>query len=206
MPQTSEEPQSEEPQIASVGSLRRSVGAALRHLRAIYRIDLALEAERFLVEPELVRQLLPAPRPRSGLLVVEEPDEAWVGLYLDPFDRADPDAIVEETSHLLCVAWHAAEERTVSRLILELQGEIDRYAVAHFEGRDAFRHFREFAWDDWMDVASRHRYAAAHRRGLRYCRRLAERYPRRVDTPGLLAELRRFYRAPSEEKLQLAAG
>lgn len=182
-----------------------AVASALEALRGIYQIDLELEVERFVVDPALARRVLPDPSPRSGVVVVEEGEQAWLGLYLDPRDRADPDTILEETSHLLCLAWHAAEGRPVSPLILELQGEIDRYAVARLEGRDAFRHFRDFVWDDWMDGATRRRYETAHRRGLRYCRRLARRYPRRADTPGLLAELRRFYRATCERKLRLAA-
>jgi hypothetical protein len=93
----------------------------------------------------------------------------------------------------------------VSRLILELQGEIDRYVVARLEGRDGLAHFGEVTWDDWMDVATRRLYENAHRRASRYCRALNGRFPDRRDTPGLLAELRGFYRAPSERKLRLAA-
>ena len=44
--------------------------------------------------------------------------------------------------------------------------------------------------------------AAAHQSALAYCRALACRYPLRADTPGLLAELRRFYRAGPEQKLR----
>ena len=196
---------SQETRIPQDGALRLAVADALGRLREIYRIDLDLEAERYLVDPELARELLPDPSPRTGLVVLEEAEDAWLGLYVDPRDRSDPDAILEETSHLLCVAWHAAQERTVSPLILELQGEVDRYAVARIDGRDAFGHFRGFRWDDWLDDDSRSRYAAAHQRGLRYCRGLARRYPHRADTPALLAELRHFYRAPSEQKLRLAA-
>jgi hypothetical protein len=185
--------------------LLRSIAWAQARLSAIYCLDLELRAERFVISPERARRLLPSPSPRSGVLVVEEEEGAQLGLYIDAADVRDADTIIEETSHLLCLAWHASQERPVSRLILELQGEIDRWVVARLDGRDAFGHFSDFSWDGWMRPADRSRYEAAHERALRYCRGLQERYPERPDIPGLLAELREFYRAPSEQKLRAAA-
>jgi hypothetical protein len=97
---------------------------------AIYRLDLPLRAERFLLTCDAARRLLPPASPRSGLAVVEEDGDLWLGIYLDPRDHRDVDTLVEETSHWVCLTWHAAHERPVSRLQLELQGEVDRYAVA----------------------------------------------------------------------------
>ncbi len=187
------------------GLLRR-IARAQQTLAAIYDLEVDVRAERFVIPPERARSLLDGPGPRSGVLVVEDSggDGAQLGLYIDPADARDPGTIVEETSHLLCLAWHAAQGRPVSRLILELQGEVDRWVVARLEGRDAFDHFRGFRWDGWMSASDRHRYEAAHAAGHRYCRALDRRYPRRSHTPGLLRELRRFYRAPSEHKLRAA--
>ncbi len=189
----------------AVRGLPRAVAWAQARLSAIYHLELELRAERFLISPERARRLLPARSPRSGVLVIEERDGARLGLYIDAADARDRSTIVEETSHLLCLAWHAAEGRPVSQLILELQGEIDRWAVARLEGSDAFGHFTRFAWADWMEAGERRRYEAAHRKAHRYCRGLQARYPGRPQTPGLLRELRHFYRAPSEQKLRLAA-
>lgn len=184
--------------------LLRGIAWAQARLSTLYRLDLELRAERFVISPERALDLLASPGPRSGLLVLEEEQGAQLGLYIDAADACDPDTIVEETSHLLCLAWHAAQGRPVSRLILELQGEIDRWAVARLDGRDAFGHFSDFRWDGWMAPADRRRYQTAHRRALRYCRALHARYPGRRAAPGLLAELRAFYRAPSEQKLRTA--
>jgi hypothetical protein len=184
--------------------LGRAVAWAQARLSAIYHLDLELRAECFLVAPERARRLLGPASPRSGVVVVDQEHEAQLGLYIDPADARDRDTIVEETSHLLCLAWHAAEGRRVSRLVLELQSEIDRWAVSRLDGRDAFGHFHGFRWADWMRASDRRRYETAHHRALRYCRSLQARYPVRRDTPGLLRELRRFYRAPSEQKLRLA--
>jgi len=86
--------------------------------------------------------------------------------------------------------------------MLELQGEVDRYAVARLQGRDGFRHFERFTWADHLDAASRDLYATAHRVALRYCRALTRRFPHRADTPDLLSELRRFYRSDPDRKLR----
>jgi len=181
-----------------------AVAAAGRWLTGIYRLDLGLRAEHYVVSSEAARNLLPGDAPRSGVVVLDEGAELRLGLYVDPCDQADPDTVLEETSHLLCLAWHAAHDRRVSRLTLELQGEVDRYVVARLQGRDGFGHFERFSWADWMDAETRGLYATAHRAALRYCRLLARRFPRRCDTPALLSELRCFYRASPEQKLRAA--
>ena len=90
----------------------RAVGEAVSEaqssLDAIYRLDLGLRAEQFLVSPERARSLLEDSSPRSGLVVIDEGDVVSLGLYLDPLDCGDAETIVEETSHFLCVAWHRA--------------------------------------------------------------------------------------------------
>ncbi|MDJ0849037.1 MAG: hypothetical protein QNK04_11720 [Myxococcota bacterium] len=183
--------------------LPERVAAAQRSLTEIYRLELRLRAADFLMSADRVQALLPEGSPRTGVVVVEHDGELHVGLYVDPDDMENAAAIVEETSHLLYLAWHAERGRGVSRLHLELQGEVDRYAVARISGGEPLRHFRGFRWADWMGAAERLRYETAHRAAHRYCRSLEARFPRRADTPALLAELRRFYRSPMEQKLPL---
>jgi hypothetical protein len=185
-----------------VTPLQRAVATAEQWLTHIYRLDLGVRAAEFVVSPAQARSWLPANAPRTGLVVVDSDEDLQLGLYVDPLDEGDPDTVVEETSHLLCVAWHAAHDRPVSRLTLELQGEVDRYAVARLQGRDGFDHFEGFHWAEGMDAATREICEAAHRAALHYCRALRRSFPERADTPGLLSELRRFYRAGPEQKLR----
>jgi hypothetical protein len=185
----------------SAREVARRVAGAQRWLTAIYRLDLELDAARCVVTPETARQWLPPDSPRTGLVVLEQGGEVFAGIYLDPSDAADEDAVLEETSHLVCLAWHAARDQPVSRLQLELQGEVDRYAVARLRGRDGLAHFRGFRWAAGMGPAARRRYRAAHRVGLRTCSALERRFPQRADTPGWLSELRRYYRAAASDKL-----
>jgi len=189
---------------AQSDSLLSAVADAQRWITSIYRLDLDLRAEQFVVDPATALSLLPPDSPRSGLIVVEEPAEISVGIYIDAADVDDPWTVIEETSHLLYLAWLADREWSVSRLVLEFQSEVDRYAVARLKGRDGLASFEAFSWCDWMDAPTRERYAAAHRRARRYCRSLERRYPGRPDTPALLSELRHFYRAAPDQKLNAA--
>lgn len=188
----------------AAAAARRGVFRAQRELDALYRLDVDAKAWRFLLGAEEARALVPGASPRTGLVAVEEAGELWVGLYFDPADAGDPDTLVEEASHFLCLAWHAAQGRPVSALTLELQSEIDRYLLARLQGRDPLAHFRDFELDGWMDGPTRERYALANAAGHGYCRSLHGRFPRRADLPALLDELRAFYRAPAEAKLRRA--
>ena len=186
-----------------------AVSAAARTLIDVYRLELDLEASHFVIEPALAKRILDAEAeeadregaPRSGILVVDDEEGPQVGLYLHPDDVQDSGVVVEETSHLLYLAWHALRDLPVSRLLLEIQGEVDRYVVTRLSGRDGLRHFREFDWANWMGEETRRTYATAHRVAQRYCELLAVRFPARSDTPELLRELRRYYRASPDTKL-----
>ncbi len=201
---SAEDPTQPESSAAQNALLRQAVMEAQRWITSIYRLDLDLRAEQFVVDPGTALSLLPPDSPRSGLVVVEEPTEISVGIYIDAADIDDPWTVIEETSHLLYLAWLADRDWSVSRLVLEFQSEIDRYAVTRLSGRDGLGCFEGFTWCDWMDAPTRERYATAHDRARRYCRSLERRHPHRSDTPALLSELRHFYRAAPDQKLNAA--
>ena len=177
------------------------VTAAQRRISAIYRLEIDLHARDFLLDPSWARAQLGPGAPATGLLALEEGGSLWLGLYFDPDDARDPAAVLEETSHWLAVVWHALQRVRVSPLVLELQAEVDRYAVARVQGEEALEPFRRTRWLPDLDPQQADRYRAAHAAAFRFCRRLERRYPRRTDLPGLLRELRRFYRRVPEQKL-----
>jgi hypothetical protein len=195
---------------AALAAVSNSVSQVAGWLADVYALDLPIEAEDFVVSlsPERARELLPAGC-RSGLVLVEREGEIEMGLHLAPEDHAREGTVIEETSHLVCVAWHAARDLPVSQLVLELQAEVDRFAFAKLTDdgyeRRALAHFERFRFAEGLHSEARRRYEIAHDRAHSYCRRLDRRFPRRADTPGLLAELRRFYRASPETKLRAAA-
>ncbi|MEE8581054.1 MAG: hypothetical protein V3T33_05630 [Myxococcota bacterium] len=186
-------------------ALRAAVARAAGWLSAVYALDLEIDAASFVIAAETGRGLVEGPAPRSGIVAQQWGQELQLALYVDPRDQRDPGTIVEETSHLLCLAWHAAHDLPVSVLVLELQGEIDRFLFARHRGRDPFSHFERFRWADWLDAPQRGRYEVAHHAAHRYCRRLSRRFPTPADSPALLRELRDFYRASPQSKLRATA-
>jgi len=201
---SAEDPTQPESSAAQNALLRQAVMEAQRWITSIYRLDLDLRAEQFVVDPGEALKLLPPDSPRSGLVVVEEPAEISVGIYIDAADLDDPWTVIEETSHLLYLAWLADRDWSVSRLVLEFQSEVDRYAVTRLSGHDGLGCFEGFTWCGGMDASARERYATAHSHARAYCRSLERRYPHRPDTPALLSELRHFYRAAPDQKLNAA--
>lgn len=174
-------------------------------LSQVYQLDLGLEATDFVLPADEAKSLLPDGGPRSGVLVLEEQGELWLGVYWDDQDQRDSHAVVEETSHWVRLVWKASRGESTSCLQLELQGEIDQYVVHRLAGADPLRHLRRFAWCDWMDADTQERYVTAHRVADRYCRELERRFPRDKDTAALLDELRAFYRADPEARLRAGA-
>ena len=187
-------------------ALAGRIATAQQRLCAIYRLELGLRADEFLLSGEQLRARLPAAAPRTGLLALEERGTLWLGLYFDSRDAGDPAAILEETSHWIGVVWHAAQRRRVSPLLLELQADVDRYAVARTASApDPLHHFWQLRLRADLPTGQRGRYRTAHAAAFRYCRGLERRFPRRADLPGLLRELRGFYRRAPDAKLGAAA-
>ena len=184
--------------------VERAVSRAGRWLASAYALDLDFEPGDFVIRPEAAEQELPRdrPNPRSGLVAVEKGGVLRLGLYLDERDRDDMGTILEETSHLVCLAWHAERDLPVSCLVLEIQADVDRFLYARACGADPLAHFERFRWADWLDDETRARYETAHAVAGRYCRHLARRFRRPSDTEGLLSELRRFYRASPQAKMR----
>jgi hypothetical protein len=188
-----------------VSELARAVVRIAAWLSDVYALELELDLARCVIEDDRADELLPEDAPRTGVVVVEEADDLWLGLYVDPRDRDNTGTLIEETSHLLCVAQHAVWQLPVSLLALELQAEVDRFVFRRLRGGDPMAHFRGVEWRSGLDVASRVRYRAAHECGQRYCEQLMRRFPLRRDIPAMLSELRGFYRASPQGKLRTTA-
>lgn len=134
----------------------------------------------------------------------------------DPLDCLHDDNLadflmaLEGVSHFVYLVWNAGLDKPVTRLELELQGEVDKFVLtalvlATRQGRapDALHHglFRRCRVDPSLDHESRARYHAASRYAETYCRRLLERFRYKRDVSTLWPELRRFYRLTQRGKL-----
>jgi hypothetical protein len=202
-----------------------------RELEAIYGVS-APGVERFLVGPDAARAAGHAPRAPEELLVLEEEDGVALGLYLSPAvvaGAADADphdhrprltargalrsvtCAAEGVSHFVYLATRAAAGGKVSLLELEVQAEVDKFALLllHLWRRGLRRMsaslrrrlFERVRYHAFLGTEERARYVEANRLGGGYARWLEGRFVEEADIDGLLRELRRTYRRRGGEKL-----
>lgn len=202
-----------------------------RHLERIYEIETPCDIDRFLItDPELAASLEGAEAVRAApekLLVCEREDGLHLSLYLDPAVVAvlavnDPTrclndgnlaeflTALEGVSHFLYLAWNARHGRGISLFELELQAEVDKFVASMFLLARQRRlrvprelHERLFArpvFDGRLAADEGRRYRDASRLAGLYCGRLRRRYLLQRG-PGLVRELRRFYRLTHRYKL-----
>jgi hypothetical protein len=215
--------------MASPGDLLDHVQA---QLEAIHDEGSALRARDFLMGKKMLLQLgRPGAAPEE-LIVVEEPSGLSVGLYLAPelfqaLRKVHPQghsgaslatsllpafaSVTEGVSHFLYLSSAADADRPVSRLELEVQGEVDKFAAAalHLWGRGLVKLlgnlcdqlFRQVSYLPGLSGDERDRYETANRLAGGYARHLVERYAEAGRLDGFLAELRRCYRLWAGEKL-----
>ncbi len=171
------------------------------------------------------------PRAPEELLVLEETDGVAVGLFLDEdvmeaAGRADPDhrrprlirrptltslaCAAEGVSHFVYLVTRAAAGRPVSLLELEVQAEVDKFALLllHLWRRRLRRTsralrgrlFERITFRPELDDAARERYVTANRLAGAYARWLEGRFVAPSNIEGLLRELRAIYRLGGVEK------
>jgi hypothetical protein len=121
---------------------------------------------------------------------------------------------LEGVSHFQYLVWSAERSREVSLLELELQAEVDKYAIAlqlmlrqrngHFPSALLGRLFDQVSFLPHLCEEERRRYIEANRYAARFCQRLEERFLRSRDVrpEAMLMELRRFYRLTHHAKLR----
>lgn len=200
-----------------------------RRLESLYALDREAPVTDFLI-PEADAAAYPGGGSRT--LVQEEAGALSVGVVLDGgvcLDLARTDArvelngsnlasfcvLTEEVSHFLYLLYCARQDRRVSQLELELQGEVDKYLTAVMflslqnEGAvsSRLRHwlFRDWRLADGMTSERAERYRAASGLAERYCAFLEARFLRPARLTDLTREARRFYRLDQREKLETIA-
>jgi len=192
-------------------------------LQGIYRVE-APRVAAFRCGREVAAAAGHRVRAGEELLVLEEPDGLSVGLYLDDAVVAGAlrgelgplTQVVEGVSHFVLLATRAAAGRPVSLLELEVQAEVDKFALlllacwrrgpSHSGRRSRTlrrRLFEEVRYLAHLDGEARDRYREANRLGAGYARWLEGRFVAGADgdAEGLLRELRRSYRLGGGEKL-----
>jgi hypothetical protein len=206
------------------------VGWVQEHLEAIYGISCPHRVSEYLLDEKAARLLGATFRSSEELLVHQEKDELWLGLYLAPqllqrFGELSPAAlagalernlgtycqVAEGISHFLYVVHTASEGRSVSLLELETQAEIDKFASCLLHrwndrsvewARELHRRlFDSVTFHPELTDAEARRYAEANRLSRAYCWRLIPHVSaRRMDR--LLSDLRYSYRLGADAKLR----
>ncbi len=205
-------------------------------LQAIYGVE-APRVHDFLVGRDGARAAGRSPRAPEELLVVEEEDGVALALFLDEevvraAEGADPHdrrprlvaravlpglaCATEGVSHFVYVATRAAAGRGVSLLELEVQAEVDKFALLllhlwrrglrRMSGALRGRLFERVRYRAHLEAEALERYREANRLGGGYARWLEGRYVEDADIDGLLRELRATYRRGGSEKIAYLGG
>jgi hypothetical protein len=209
--------------VASVPeSLLAGNGAALVRERELARnVQRALE-RLYRVEPlDDVRAFVRPVRDggREELVVQESSEGLAIALHLPELARGpafDLDGfcqLVEGVSHFVLLAERARFERSVSALELEVQAEVDKFAVlfaavprpTRARGEALSRElFERVAFAHAPETELGIRYRDANALARRWVERVGLRFAEPLDVLGLRASLRAFFRAPLEGKVRLA--
>jgi hypothetical protein len=192
----------------------------------------APRVQEFLVGGEAARGVGRRPSAPEELLLVEEDDGLALGLYLDDHviaaaGEADPHdprprltsrgalphlaCAAEGVSHFLYVVTRAQAGRPVSLLELEVQAEVDKFALLllhlwrrglrRMSGTLRRRLFERVHYHAHLEAEELDRYREANRLGGGYARWLEGRYVDEADIEGLLRELRATYRLGGGAKI-----
>jgi len=167
---------------------------------------------------------------RESLLVCQENDDLFLSLYLQheilenlKFNGPgihihkgninDFCLALEGTSHFVYLIWNASFQRSVTRLEMEIQAEIDKFIILskyacqkHLRPLSAQLRsllFESVQYRAGLSDLEYRRYRDANFFAAKYCRFLESRnYLRDGLEQDLLKELRRFYRLNLKDKLR----
>ena len=201
-----------------------------QQLSDIYQVGGSHDVRDYVITDPMLAKILGQDAMLSNtdetLLVSEDDEGLALSLFLDakmlsrlesanPLDCLRADLlddlwkVLEGISHFNCVVWKAAQERTVSLLELELQGEIDKFVSTSLLALDQADGdllnrlhgwlFTNVRFHDELDDEQRKRYQSANDYAARFCHRLQKQL---IDNDELaLSELRRFYRLQLADKI-----
>ena len=202
-----------------------------RTLSDIYDLEPGYDVRDFLItDPTMAKALGQGALlgdSEETLLMLQDGEELSLSLFLDgdmlgrlesgnPLDNLHAEMlddlwkVLEGISHFLCVAWKAMQDRTVSLLELELQGEIDKYVstmllLANNQADKRLRHhlhgwlFDNVRYHDDLDDEQRDRYRSANDYAGRYCYGLRQQLMGNDELA--FDQLRYFYRLQLGDKI-----
>ncbi len=200
------------------------------HLSDIYQVSRAHDVRDSLITDPVLAKVIGQDavltNSEETLLVSEDDEGLALSLFLDAemlgrLESADPltslraDSlddlwkVLEGISHFNCVVWKAAQDRTVTLLELELQGEIDKFVTTMMlaleqADMELLNSLHGWLFDDVsfhaeLDEDQLHRYRSANDYAARFCHGLRQQLL--GDSQVALSELRQFFRLQVTDKI-----
>jgi hypothetical protein len=209
-----------------------SLSGIQHNLQQLYELDISHSINDYLISyPDLLNQFEDScanNMTREKLLIHEQGEEVSLSLYLHQeivrkFECRDitlTESNIEDfclalegISHFLYLVWNAGFDRSVTKLEMELQAEIDKFVMLmrYAKHQDiaispaSIRHrlFEAIRYHAHLDNEELRRYQDANKYAEKYCWQLElAKYLDRGAEQELLRELRRFYRLDLESKLR----
>ena len=208
-----------------------------RRLEDLYEVEVPHDVREFLITDARLARILEGGKGRdcSEKLLVRQDDEETLelSLYLDAdlLARFEADSplrhlhagnletfctVLEGVSHFVYLAWRAGADCPVSLLELELQAEVDKYAVGlslaaeqhggQVPGDLWARLFRAVRFDPRLDAGAARRYRRASEAAAGFCRALHQALLEgRAGGQRATRALRRYYRLRPAAKLAAPA-
>ena len=161
---------------------------------------------------------------REALYIRESADGVELGLYVAPavieaIAGDDPleypgelSCAIEGASHFLYVADRVNKGRSLSRLEIELQGEVDKFLLMHLmrvvNGGVLTPHlfetqFQTRSCDDSLSEEEIRMYETASALAAPYCSKLRSHYFNPLRMRGLVSTTRNFFERGMSEKMQI---
>lgn len=207
-----------------------------RAIKDLHNLDLELNAEDFIVEVALSKQKVANADLQGTLYIFPEGDDLELGIFLSEKVRRTLahyekwrtttwngsqlqafTVAVEEISHFHYLIHHAHQNRPVSQLALELQGEVDKFLVTYFarlpyvDDREVWfeslyeKLFENFTLASGLSVEQKVRYLEANTLARRFIKQCQSWLLDSKQTPAVLSKIRRFYRLDMPEKQSFLA-
>jgi len=200
-------------------------------LSELYDTEQRLDVLDFLVTDNRILAAIEGTSVRETeekLLIHQDDGELELSLYLapellarlqtrDPRTRlgrrnfADFCTVLEGISHFNYMVWNASSDKTVTLHELEMQAEVDKYvgslAILADQPDSVFSDslydclFDDSQFADDLEPEELERYRSASALAAKFCHGLAKRFPHGLARPGMLDELRTFYRLTQPDKV-----
>ena len=200
------------------------------HLTNIYRVDPGYDVNDFLITDPIIAEILGKGsmirETEESVLLQEDEDGLALSVFLDsamlsrlkdanPLQDLQVDqlkdlwTVLEGISHFNYIAWRARNNRCISLLELEMQGEVDKFVSTFFlaldqEDSELAVNMHGWLFDDVrfnprLSRDQHERYVTANNYAARFCHGLRKRLAR--DSREGLHELRHFYRLSQRDKI-----